>query len=84
MRRYVGYTVFMSGYVAERTRAKEYLDWLFDQLRGPVYVDNWEERDDVTMVDVPRDCVGYVTGARRATLGKVRRPRQTPCDAVPG
>ena len=74
----------MSGYVAERTRAKEYLDWLFDQLRGPVYVDNWEERDDVTMVDVPRDCVGYVTGARRATLGKVRRPRQTPCDAVPG
>ena len=68
---YVGYTVFMSGSVAERTRAKEYLDWLFDQLRGPVYVDNWEERDDVTMVDVPRDCVGYVTGARRATLGKI-------------
>ena len=68
---YVGYTVFMSGLEPERIRAKEYLDWLFDQLRGPVYVDNWEERDDVTMVDVPRDCVGYVTGARRATLGKI-------------
>merc|ERR1719335_2094344 len=61
----------MSGMTEERARAKEYLDWLFDQLRGPVYVDNWEERDDVTMVDVPRDCVGYVTGARRATLGKI-------------
>ena len=46
---YVGYTVFMSGMPDERARAKEYLDWLFDQLRGPVYVDNWEERDDVTM-----------------------------------
>ena len=68
---YVGYTVFMSGMPDERARAKEYLDWLFDQLRGPVYVDNWEQRDDVTMVDVPRDCVGYVTGARRATLGKI-------------
>ena len=68
---YVGYTVFMSGSPEERVRAKEYLDWLFDQLRGPVYVDNWESRDDVTMVDVPRDCVGYVTGARRATLGKI-------------
>ena len=32
----------MSGSVEERGRAKEYLDWLFEQLRGPVYVDNWE------------------------------------------
>jgi len=68
---YVGYTVFMSGTRKERERAQEYLGWLFDQLKGPVYVDGWEERDDVTMVDVPRDCVGYVTGARRATLGKI-------------
>ena len=36
-----------------------------------MYVDGWEERDDCTVVDVPRDCVGYVTGARRATLGKI-------------
>jgi rRNA processing protein Krr1/Pno1 len=68
---YVGYTVFMSGTRVERTRAQEYLGWLFDQLKGPVYVDGWEDRDDCTMVDVPRDCVGYVTGARRATLGKI-------------
>jgi rRNA processing protein Krr1/Pno1 len=68
---YVGYTVFMSGMPDERQRAKEYLTWLFDQLRGPVYVDGWESRDDCTMVDVPRDCVGYVTGARRATLSKI-------------
>eukprot|EP00966_Prymnesium_polylepis_P267042 6169610-Prymnesium_polylepis.1 len=68
---YVGYTVFMSGAGETRRRAKEYLDWLFQQLRGPVYVDGWEDRDDCTVVDVPRDCVGYVTGARRATLGKI-------------
>mmetsp|Transcript_15395 Transcript_15395/g.38615 ORF Transcript_15395/g.38615 Transcript_15395/m.38615 type:complete len:180 (+) Transcript_15395:372-911(+) len=68
---YVGYTVYMSGSQAERSRAKEYLDWLFQQLRGPVYVEGWEERDDCTVIDVPRDCVGYVTGARRATLGKI-------------
>lgn len=78
LRRYVGpdkpggnYTVFMSGQPDQRKRAQEYLGWLFDQLRGPVYVDGWEDRDDVTMVDVPQDCVGYVTGARRATLGKI-------------
>ena len=36
-----------------------------------MYVEGWEERDDVTMVDIPQDCVGYVTGARRATLGRI-------------
>jgi len=68
---YVGYTVVMSGSRDEQTRANEYLGWLFDQLKGPVYVDGWEDRDDCTCVDIPQDCVGYVTGARRATLGKI-------------
>ena len=30
----------------ERRRANEYLTWLFDQLKGPVYVDGWEARAD--------------------------------------
>jgi len=34
-----------------------------------VYVDGWEDRDDVTVVEVPSDCIGYVTGSRRAALG---------------
>ena len=68
---YVGYTVCLAGSRDERRRAQEYLGWLFDQLKGPVYVDGWEERDDCTCVDIPQDCVGYVTGARRATLGKI-------------
>jgi hypothetical protein len=61
----------MSGTREERKRAEEYLGWLFEQLKGPVYVTGWKERGDCTCVDVPRDCVGYVTGARRATLGKI-------------
>eukprot|EP00971_Amphidinium_carterae_P030284 595775-Amphidinium_carterae.1 len=43
--------------------------WLFAQLEGPVYVEGWEDRDDVTVVEVPSDCIGYVTGSRRAALG---------------
>lgn len=34
----------MSGMPDERKRAQEYLGWLFDQLRGPVYVEGWEVR----------------------------------------
>ena len=30
-----------------------------------------QERDDCTVVHVPSDCIGYITGARRATLGQM-------------
>lgn len=32
---------------------------------------NIKERTDVTVVEVPTTCVGYVTGNRRETLGKM-------------
>jgi len=68
---YVGQNALFSGLKADRRRAKEYMKWLFDQLEGPVYVDGWEDRDDITVVDVPQDCIGYVTGNRRAALGGI-------------
>eukprot|EP00928_Gymnodinium_smaydae_P017003 TRINITY_DN1645_c1_g5_i1.p1 TRINITY_DN1645_c1_g5~~TRINITY_DN1645_c1_g5_i1.p1 ORF type:complete len:667 (-),score=172.88 TRINITY_DN1645_c1_g5_i1:106-1833(-) len=66
---YVGHTAMFSGTKAQRRRAKEYMKWLFEQLEGPVWVDGWEDRDDCTVVDIPSDCIGYVTGSRRAALG---------------
>jgi len=66
---YVGHTALFSGTRTERKRAREYMKWLFDQLEGPLYVDDWEKRDDCTVIDVPSDCIGYITGARRAALG---------------
>merc|ERR1719487_776235 len=66
---YVGHNALFSGTKQERRRAKEYMKWLFMQLEGPVYVDDWRDRDDCTVVEVPADCIGYVTGARRAALG---------------
>mmetsp|Transcript_10193 Transcript_10193/g.31701 ORF Transcript_10193/g.31701 Transcript_10193/m.31701 type:complete len:619 (-) Transcript_10193:148-2004(-) len=66
---YVGHVALFSGPRTERRYAREYMKWLFAQLEGPVYVDGWEERDDCTVIDVPSDCIGYITGSRRATLG---------------
>jgi len=65
---YIGHQAFFSGTKEVRRKAKEYMKWLFDQLEGPVHVDT-DNRDDCTLVDIPSDCVGYITGARRATLG---------------
>ena len=43
------------------------------QLDGPpFYVDAWEEHDDCTVVGIPVDGVGYLAGARRATLGSMK------------
>jgi len=66
---YVGQTALFSGTKQERRRAKEYMKWLFMQLEGPVWVEGWEDRDDITVLDIPSDCIGYVTGSRRAALG---------------
>ncbi|CAJ1362607.1 unnamed protein product [Effrenium voratum] len=68
---YVGHTALFSGTRTERRRAKDYMKWLFAQLEGPVYVDGWEDRDDCCVVHVPSDCIGYITGSRRATLGRM-------------
>eukprot|EP00434_Breviolum_minutum_P023032 symbB.v1.2.020322.t1/scaffold1699.1/size108456/7 len=66
---YVGMVAVVSGTKSERCRVREYMKWLFQQLEGPVYVAGWEEREDCTVVDIPSDCIGYITGNRRATLG---------------
>ncbi|CAK0838125.1 unnamed protein product, partial [Prorocentrum cordatum] len=68
---YVGMEAICSGTRIQRTRAREYMKWLFQQLEGPVWVRGWEARDDCTVVDVPTDCIGYVTGNRRAALGSI-------------
>ena len=67
---YVGSVVHMSGTKRERTLAGEYLKWIMDQLVGHVEVDT-EIRDDVAVLHIPQDCVGYVTGLKRATLSRI-------------
>merc|ERR1719198_1179581 len=37
---YVGHIACFSGTRSERKRASEYMKWLFEQLEGPVYVDD--------------------------------------------
>merc|ERR1719454_1862343 len=68
---YVGHVALFSGPKAARRRAKDYMKWLFGQLEVPVYVHDDADRDDCTVVHVPSDCIGYITGNRRATLGRM-------------
>eukprot|EP01062_Namystynia_karyoxenos_P075347 TRINITY_DN725_c0_g1_i7.p1 TRINITY_DN725_c0_g1~~TRINITY_DN725_c0_g1_i7.p1 ORF type:complete len:581 (+),score=230.81 TRINITY_DN725_c0_g1_i7:111-1853(+) len=65
---YVGLWVHIAGNMEERQRGHDYLDWTMAQLESPRISINTKRRDDVTVLKVPQDTVGYVTGARRATL----------------
>eukprot|EP00756_Hemistasia_phaeocysticola_P017364 Hpha_TRINITY_DN15533_c3_g8::TRINITY_DN15533_c3_g8_i2::g.105254::m.105254 len=65
---YVGLWVHIAGDYKQRQRAHDYLDWTMAQLESPRISINCDRRNDVTLIKVPQDTVGYVTGARRATL----------------
>jgi len=64
------FTLAISGPEDRRRCAHEYVDMVLAQRRGgAVKVDLTKKRDDLTVIYVPYDCVGYVTGAN----GKVLR-----------
>mmetsp|Transcript_58688 Transcript_58688/g.104361 ORF Transcript_58688/g.104361 Transcript_58688/m.104361 type:complete len:927 (+) Transcript_58688:193-2973(+) len=75
---YIGRLAYLSGEKKERTRAREYLFWLFKQRVGPVEVD-YSNREDVTVLQVPKDCVGFVTGHKGTSLRAVEETTGTFC-----
>mmetsp|Transcript_133432 Transcript_133432/g.285328 ORF Transcript_133432/g.285328 Transcript_133432/m.285328 type:complete len:938 (-) Transcript_133432:57-2870(-) len=75
---YIGRYAYLCGVKKERVRAREYLVWLFQQRVGSVEVD-YANRDDVTVLQVPRDCVGFVTGAKGASLRSIEDATGTFC-----
>eukprot|EP00400_MALV-I_sp_L67-5_P000995 gene996-450_t len=53
----------------QRERAKKYIRLIMMQRGGPVRVDeNLDDDGDLTMVDVPTSCVGFVTGSQGSFL----------------
>jgi len=75
---YVGRLAYLSGTKQERVRAREYLGWLFRLRVGPVEVD-YSCRNDVTVLQVPKNCVGFVTGHKGASLRAVEDATCTFC-----
>lgn len=75
---YIGRLAYLSGTKKERVRAREYLGWLFRQRVGSVEVD-YSNREDVTVMQVPKDCVGFVTGRQGKSLRAVEDATGTFC-----
>eukprot|EP00929_Paragymnodinium_shiwhaense_P071803 TRINITY_DN36469_c0_g1_i1.p1 TRINITY_DN36469_c0_g1~~TRINITY_DN36469_c0_g1_i1.p1 ORF type:complete len:1844 (-),score=533.29 TRINITY_DN36469_c0_g1_i1:697-6228(-) len=58
-----GNIVDVGGNAEAVRRARKYIDLVRAQRLGPVHVDNRHDDGDLTMMDVPMNCVGFVTGA---------------------
>jgi len=54
-------------------RAKKYVQILLDQRHGDVIVNPKDHPDDLTFVDVPSNCKGFITGRGGATLRQIER-----------
>ncbi|XP_055388879.1 uncharacterized protein LOC129617862 [Condylostylus longicornis] len=67
---YVGRIAFVSGNKCERERAREYLQWLCAQRTNYVHVVD-EGRGDCMVVQVPTNCVAYVTGSKGSSLRRI-------------
>ena len=50
------------GTEAQRKRAKIYVKFMTQQRTGTVDLDPEDHKDDCSTIEVPRSCVGYVTG----------------------
>ncbi|XP_026192472.1 uncharacterized protein LOC34623106 [Cyclospora cayetanensis] len=59
-------------------RAKLYVGFVMQQRVGPVQLPpDAETRDDLTIIEVPHECVGYVTGRKGAGLRSVEEEWNT-------
>ncbi|EEA07427.1 KH domain-containing protein [Cryptosporidium muris RN66] len=67
---YVGNYAYIYGDLNERKRARDYLSWLIAQKTSSVSVDT-RAREDVTVVSIPQNVIGYVTGAKGSFLRRV-------------
>eukprot|EP01062_Namystynia_karyoxenos_P061021 TRINITY_DN528_c0_g1_i10.p1 TRINITY_DN528_c0_g1~~TRINITY_DN528_c0_g1_i10.p1 ORF type:complete len:2077 (+),score=563.26 TRINITY_DN528_c0_g1_i10:95-6325(+) len=67
----VGAWVYILGDQRRRHLAAEYLDWALQQRDGKAVCVVTDGRDDVTVLEVPNDCIAHVTRQQRSKLNSI-------------
>ena len=65
---YVGEVAYLSGTLVERTRGRDYLRWVLQQLQGEVLVAEYQRRIDIAYVPLRSRQAGYVNGNKGRLL----------------
>ena len=65
---YVGEVAYLSGTLEERTRGRDYLGWILQQLEGEVLVPEYQRRLDLSFIPLRNRQAGYVNGNKGRLL----------------
>eukprot|EP01063_Lacrimia_lanifica_P012426 TRINITY_DN1905_c0_g1_i1.p1 TRINITY_DN1905_c0_g1~~TRINITY_DN1905_c0_g1_i1.p1 ORF type:complete len:556 (+),score=219.31 TRINITY_DN1905_c0_g1_i1:48-1715(+) len=65
------------GTAIQRQRARDYVGFVKRQRQGPVEVDYEQTRDDMTVLDVPSNCVAFIMGKHGMTLRQMEEEWHT-------
>lgn len=71
-----GGDVTIYGSPAAQEKAQHYIQLVLAQRTGPVYLDD-VERDDLTVLKVPKECAGYITGRGGNSLRSIEEDSGT-------
>ena len=76
---YVGEVAYLSGTLSERTRGREYLRWVLQQLSGEVVVGDYSGRTDISCLPLTKRAAGFVNGNKGKVLRTVEEMTGTFC-----
>lgn len=77
---YIGTYAFISGNNEQRRRGRTYIQALIDQITiKRVDIPDIDQRDDITVIQIPTSSVGYVTGKNGAALREIEEKTNTFC-----
>ena len=65
------HTLEITGSQQARDRAKQYVEWVLRQRVGQIAVDMSTRREDLSIVEVPEECVAYVMGKNGSVLRSI-------------
>lgn len=65
---YVGEVAYFSGTLTERSKGRDYLRWVLQQLNGEVSVPDFKNREDISFIPLVRRMAGYVNGNKGRLL----------------
>ena len=76
---YVGEVAYLSGTLPERTRGRDYLRWVLQQLEGEVLVGDYSRRIDISSLILSKRAAGFVNGNRGKVLRTIEELTGTFC-----
>ena len=73
---YIETFAFIGGNLVERTRCREYLEWICIQQKGKIYLDTLNRKEYITVM-IPSNKLGYIFGKKGSNFRRIEDETDT-------